>query len=138
MSVWVCRRNNCNCDVFFFFSVPLFLGGSSQLQNGIKSQLEVVKTFQGRFWKDPFFSKIKIASAKLSFFMPFWNQNGISLTISRFDENTYIPFGLQKVLNFKNKIRNGEYGSWAFQNRSQNFLRCLNQFLRSGKYLIGF
>ena len=99
---------------FFFSAPPYFLGGSSQLQNGIKSQPEVVKTFQGRIWKayDPYFSKIKIASTKFSFLMPFWNQNGISLKLSRSsDENTCIPFGLQKVLNFKNKIRNGKYGS---------------------------
>ena len=90
------------------------IGGSSQLQNDIKSQPEVVKTFQGRFWKayDPYFSKIKIASTKSSFLMPFWNQNGIPLNMSRSSgENTCIPFGLQKVLNFKNKIRNRKYGS---------------------------
>ena len=53
--------------------------------------------------------------------MPFWNQNGIIPTMSRFQpENACMSFGLQKDSNLKYELGNEKYGPWAFQNRPGN------------------
>ena len=109
----------------FFFSppLPLFLAIFMQLQEIIKSWLEVAEGWSERFWKaeGPYFHKMKIASTNFYFLMLFRTQNGIMQKFCLiWGENVGIPFGLQKGPNFISEVGNGKYGSWAFQNRPRN------------------
>ena len=64
--------------------------------------------------------------------MPFWNQNGIILSISGFQpENACMSFGLQKGSKFKSEFGNEKYGPWAFQNRPGNIATTARTIFRS-------
>ena len=101
------------CDIcywrnvtFFFVGPPSKMCDFTELQNIIKFDLKVEKQWSERFWKadDPYFQKILIASTNFSFFMPFWNHNGIYAK-SRETLNVTSKYrsGSKKTQNWKRK-----------------------------------
>ena len=84
---------------FFLDPPPYFLAIFPNIQNGIKSEPEVVETFQNRILKalDAYFQNIILLMQNFTFLMPFCNQNGIiGSHIGNEQFGPGIPFWLQK------------------------------------------
>ena len=111
-----------------------FLQKLTQLQKYAKNNWEVAAEFPERFWKDygPYFPKIKIASTKLWFFIPFGNQNGIILLFPEAKES--YRFGSQKAWKIMILLMQFLFSKNMDPNLSKTVpgipLRPLNHFLR--------
>ena len=102
-----------------------FLEKQQVLREIIKNDLDVSEIFPARFWKaqNVYYRFLR----KFWKFDTFWNPNGIGTFYRpKLDMGTFLPFWFQKgikIRNFVDAINIFEkYESWAFQNRSQNFL----------------
>ena len=68
---------------------------------------------------DVYFQVMNLLMQNFTFFMPFCNQNGISVSLyemAGWDAGYHL--GYKKASKYENEIRNGKYGTWAFKIQS--------------------
>ena len=117
---------------FFLWPPPSKMCDFTELQNIIKFDLKVKEQWSERFWKadDPYFQKILIASTNFSFFIPFWNQNGIYWILGEIlDVTSKYRSGSKKTQNWKKNLE-----MWRRSHKLSNavptmWLRRLDHFL---------
>ena len=81
--------------------------------------------------KSIFFEKIIFMKFSY-FFVPFWNQNGISVfSHESGGSSRWYSLGYKKALKCDKNFKNAKYRSWAFKIRSQNVFTML-----SSKFMI--